>query len=438
VDPKLQAVDSTSTRLDLTYAVDEGQQSKIRRVNITGNTRTKDKVIRRELSVRPGQTFRRSSVARSQRDAFALGFFEDVQVDFKPVPGSNDIDLVYTVKEKTTGTASAGAGYSNDIGLTGFVQLGIPNFLGNGQSISLHLERGGREGKRQNYSLSFTEPWFLDTPTILGIDASYSTSERLGFPYLETVQGAGVRLGRPIPHIDYTRGYIDLRNQRLWRSDFDSLSVARDSTGFLASLQRQHYPQSLTSAALSLILNSTNNPFYPTAGARASFVEEVAGGPLGGFYQYHKDQLDARYYMHLPWRPALMLRARIGYLQGKTGHIPDYEYFRLGGTTTDPLRGYPDNSIVPKGNSLYQGGRFAMVLTSELQFLVVNPVHGVLFVDAGNTWNGVYEAQITRLFVGAGPGVRLEIPTLGPVGFDYAYSFSRKKWESHFILGVGF
>ncbi len=454
VDPRLAPADSASrdsSRLALTFAVDEGKPSRIRKVLITGNTRTKDKVVRRELMSRPGDVFRRSVVMRSQREAFQLGFFEDVQVDYHPVPGSNDIDLVYNVKEKTTGTASAGAGYSNDVGLTGFVQLGLPNFLGNGQNVSLHLERGGRNGTRKDYSLSFTEPWFRDTPTVLGFDASYSTVQRLNFPYLETIQGLGVQVGRPIPKIDYTRGFFNLRTENVRRSNFDSTSVANDTTGYLVSLRDSlHYPLTVTSASLSFVRNSTNNPFYPTTGSKVTFSENIAGGPLGGYYAYHKEVLDARRWFNTPGLGAVMLKARMsfvhGAIDGTKEKIPDYEYIRLGGTNVNPLRGYDENSIVPAGNSLYKGGKTAIVLTTEYQFPIAGVVHGVLFTDIGGTWNSAHDISTNGLYVGAGPGVRLEIPSLGPVGFDYAYGFARRdgagprtpKWIAHFIVGSGF
>lgn len=454
VDPRLAPADSASrdsSRLALTFAVDEGKPSTIRKVLITGNTRTKDKVVRRELLSRPGDVFRRSAVTRSQREAFALGFFEDVQVDYHPVPNSNDIDLVYNVKEKSTGTASAGAGYSNDIGLTGFVQLGMPNFLGNGQNVGLHLERGGRDGNRKDYSLSFTEPWFMDTPTVLGFDASYSTAQRLNFPYLETIQGLGMQIGRPIPKIDYTRGFFNLRTENVSRSAFDSASVANDSTGYLASLRDSlHYPLTVTSASLSFVRNSTNNPFYPTTGSKVTGSANLAGGPLGGYYSYHKEVLDARRWFNTPGPGAVMVKTRMAFVHGgrdgSKDRIPDYEYLRLGGTNVNPLRGYDENTIVPLGNSAYKGGKVALTVTTEYQFPIAGVVHGVFFADVGNTWNDTRDIGTKNLYVGAGPGVRLEIPSLGPVGFDYAYGFARHdysgprtpKWVAHFIVGSGF
>src|SRR5262249_56566578 len=123
-----------------------------------------EKGVGREVEVQEGARFQRSALVRSQADLMRLGFFEEVIPDFEPAE-STDVDIVFKVKEKTVGTASAGAGYTGESGITGFIEIGHNNVLGNGQSLQLHLERGA---KRSDYSISFTEPWFRDTPTLLG------------------------------------------------------------------------------------------------------------------------------------------------------------------------------------------------------------------------------------------------------------------------------
>src|SRR5204863_3590350 len=150
--------------VDVTSGITEGRPSTIRMVNILGNRNTREKVIRREMAIHEGDRFRRSALVRTQGDIYRLGLFEDVQVDFTPAD-STDVDINLKVKEKQVGTASAGAGYTSESGVTGFLELGHNNVLGNGQSVNLHLERGGR---REDYYLSFTEPWFRGTPTLLG------------------------------------------------------------------------------------------------------------------------------------------------------------------------------------------------------------------------------------------------------------------------------
>jgi outer membrane protein insertion porin family len=126
--------------------------------------------------------------------------------------------------------------------------------------------------------------------------------------------------------------------------------------------------------------------------------------------------------------------------------VPGSETFRLGGTRVDYLRGYPDYDVVPEENIhmvdgrrvRFPGGRFAYTFTAEYQFPLVNPVRGLVFLDAGNTWNSARDFSLVDLKKGVGAGVRLEIPMLGPVGFDYAYGLDRGKWQAHFIIGPAF
>ncbi|HXF59710.1 MAG TPA: outer membrane protein assembly factor BamA, partial [Candidatus Saccharimonadales bacterium] len=174
IEPKMADRDSI---VDVAFQIQEGNRSRIANLAITGNTRTRENVIRREASVYPGDIFRRSTLMRTQRDIFGLGFFQDVNVDYEPTGDSSDINLTLKVQEKQTGTASAGAGYSSQSGLTGFVELGHNNLFGKGQSVNIRLERGS---KRNDLELSYTEPWFRDTPLTIGGDI-FNTSRDLDF-----------------------------------------------------------------------------------------------------------------------------------------------------------------------------------------------------------------------------------------------------------------
>jgi outer membrane protein insertion porin family len=220
--------------------------------------------------------------------------------------------------------------------------------------------------------------------------------------------------------------------------------------------------QVTSSIQLGLARNSTNNPFYPSHGQRGSFSSQFAGGPLQGDFDYNQTRLDTRWYRHSFLKDAAhMLRLRLGgvgaYAHGDS--IPVYERFRLGGITIDGLRGYDDYSIVPKENDTfprytggstvgpgsftrvptpYPGGRFMGILTREEQFLLLNPVHAVLFAEAGNVWNRFSDVRPLDLRRSVGIGVRVEIPVLGNVGFDYAYGFDKAQpgWKGHFLLGA--
>lgn len=436
ISPETRVVADT---VNVDYSVREGEPSHVHEIEIVGNTRTKERVIRRELTLIPGDLLRRSVVMRSHRDIFALGYFEDVQVDYEPTGQGSDIDVAFKVKEKSVGTATAGAGYSSDTGLTGFVEFGHNNLFGNGQSVAIHLERGGR---RRTYDISFTEPWLLGTPTSAGFQV-YNTQRDIDL-YTEKRKGFGLNAGRPwffkVP--DYTRVSVAYALENVKFADFEGLGseteeFLRSSNGTVSSL------------TTSLSRNSTNNPFYPTGGSRTVLRGEFAGGLLGGEISFFKPVLDHRNYFVPFGKPAIMLRHRLGYLGSYTkgGSVPGNETFRLGGTRADYLRGYPDYEVVPEENIhrgsdgrevRFPGGKLAYTFTAEYQFPVVNPVHGLLFFDAGNTWNSSRDFNLNDLKKGMGLGVRLEIPLLGPVGFDYAYGVDRGKWEPHFIIGPAF
>jgi outer membrane protein insertion porin family len=440
IDPQFADRD---TIVDINFVVQEGARSRVADLRIVGNTRTKENVIRREAKVRPGDVFRRSSLIRTQRDIFGLGYFQDVQVDYEPTGDSADINLTLKVQEKQTGTASAGAGYSSQTGLTGFLELGHNNLFGNGQSIAIRLERGGR---RRDLQLSFTEPWYRDTPLSIGFDV-FNTQRELDF-YDRKDVGGGIRFGRPMPWPDYTRGVIgyDLRDVSL--SNFDDFRLGEPLN--LQQLRGTSWPRRVSSLSLSFTRNSTDNPFHPSRGSKLTWVNTVAGGPLGGVEEYLKESFELRNYTRLHKPFTLMLRTKAGFLTGAT--VPDYERFRLGGTTSDYLRGYPDYYVVPRDNithsgttgnviERYPGGRTMLIMTTELQFPIADPLHALLFFDLGNTWNSTRDLDLGDLRKGAGFGFRMEVPALGRVGFDVGYGLDREEggsWQTHFQLGNTF
>jgi outer membrane protein insertion porin family len=446
--------------VDVTYQVTEGQPSHVRMIHITGNKATREKVIRRELDLHEGDRFKRSALVRSQGDLMRLGFFEEVVPDFAAAE-STDVDIIFKLKEKTVGTASAGAGYTGQGGLTGFVEIGHTNVLGNGQSLQLHLERGA---KRSDYSVSFTEPWFRDTPTLLGF--SVFTFRRELDLYREARRGGSVRIGRPLPWPDYSRGSVSYSLEDVTIDQLsDTLSTADSLTLNGIPLGRAVRTSSVTT---SFLRNSADHPLYPTHGNKLSLTSEFAGGAFGGSVNFHKHRLEERLYLpSLLKRMTTMIRARVGWLgmyAGQHTPVPTYERFRLGGgTTPDPLRGYDDYMVVPEQfiqdvrsisridtsttpddttyrtqRVRYPGGRYMLLTSFEQQFPIVHPLHGVIFFDAGNTWDNWKDIRPFDLRMGAGVGFRMEIPLLGVIGFDYGYGFNRDdrpRAVGHFIIG---
>jgi outer membrane protein insertion porin family len=459
-----------SELVDLTYRVVEGAPSYVRYVNVTGNRNTREKVIRRELEIREGDRFKRSALMRSQGELQRLGLFEEVIPDFAAAE-STDVDISFKVKERQVGTASAGAGYTGITGLTGFLEIGHNNVLGNGQSLALHLERGSHSN---NYSLSFTEPWFHDTPTLLGASA-FNMMTTLDL-YKEQRRGASARLGRPLRWPDYSHGTVGYSLEDVTVSRLGSTLSGQDSI-VLAGIA-QGRPVRTSSVNLNFNRNSSNDVFYPTKGSRLSWTGELAGGPFRGGVNYIKNRVEGRLYLpSVLKRLTTMIRVRQGVLGiwgGQEREVPPYERFRLGGgSTPDPLRGYDDYQVVPDKfiqtvtqrvisgidstttpgtfdttytsyttRVRYPGGRYMSLYTIEQQFPIVPPLHGVLFFEAGNTWDQWREIQPFKLKLSVGLGFRMEIPMLGNIGFDYGYGFNRDdgpRGKGHFLLGnVGF
>ncbi|MDI6807979.1 MAG: outer membrane protein assembly factor BamA [Candidatus Eisenbacteria bacterium] len=416
------------TVLDVVYMMQEGEPSYVRDIRITGNTRTKEKVIRRELFLKPGDPFKRSLLAHGQRDVFNLRIFEDVLVDYEVDENGRDIDLIFKVKEKQTGTANAGFGYGTATGLTGFAEVGHNNLFGNNQSISLRLERGSR---RSNIELSFTDPWLLDTPTTAGFEA-YNAQRVLDY-YTEYRKGGSVFAEKLVPRSRVVRGSVAYRYEEI------TLEDVSDTTLALVAGK----PQRTSSVTFGLRGVTTDNPFRPKKGGRFRSSVEFAGGRIGGDVNFHKYLFDGRIYKRWLFKPVFMFRGRVGYVSGYTAkdRIPTYEKFRLGGTVYDYLRGYPDYSIHPRGNAAWDGGRFMLGYTTEYQFPIAEPLRGLLFYDVGGTWNSVSTFRASGFMQGFGFGFRIDVPMLGEIGFDYGYGINREegaRWEPHLQLGGPF
>jgi outer membrane protein insertion porin family len=445
ITPQLETLGDS---VRVVFQVEEGRPSHVGEIRVVGNTATKERVIRRELSLYPGALLRRSLLLRSQRDAFATGFFEDVQIEFNPGMKEDEVDVTFRVKEKSSVTASAGAGYSSQAGLTGFVEFGHNNLFGNGQAVSIKVEHGS---KTDFYDLSLTEPWLWGRPISAGLDLYKNESFReiyvssgMNQSYWQSRVGGGVRVGFPwiLRHPDYSRLAFGVSFTRTGYRGMSSLPVSTQK--LLLSSQG-----SLARTYVSFNRNSTDNPFHPTLGTRTNWITEVDFGRLGlegrtvptAFYRI---TVDHRQYFVPFWRPVWMLRWRAGCMWPfRAGHpVVESDLFRLGGTSSfDYLRGYHDYYVVPEENisrdgARFPGGNVMFGLTSEIQFPVVDPVHGVLFMDAGDTWTAGYDVSLRDLKIGVGAGVTMEIPMLGPVGFYYGYGTETHEWVSHFTFGM--
>jgi outer membrane protein insertion porin family len=423
--------DTAAGTIDVGFDVSEGDRAHIRRIDILGNTRTMDNVIRRELMVRPGDLFSRATLVRSLRNIFYLNYFDNVIPEFRSIEGTPDIDLVITVAEKSTGKAGFGAGYGASEGFNGFLELGETNLLGRGQTVAINYEFSKT---RQDVELSYTEPWFRDTPLSLGGSLFHTTTNRDEYDRLRT--GGAVTVGRPLPWIDYTSASVRYLLERT-----DIYNITGDSTSYYYSLRDTDWPQWTSSVQLRLSRDSRDRQVFPGEGSQNTVTAEFAGGMLGGDIGFSKYLFDSNWFIPTAWRFIYMLRARAGFIASLNGKVPPaYELFELGGTGFYGIRGYESNSVGATEGLETVGGRTMLILTSEYRLRVIDQIQLAAFFDAGGTWNSISSMDLGNFRRGAGLGFRIEVPMLGVMGLDYAYGFDGpdQGWEPHFQFGTDF
>jgi outer membrane protein insertion porin family len=417
------------------FDITEGQPAHIREINITGNTKTYEEVIRRQLVISPGDVFLRSRLIRSLREVFNLGFFAGPPQVIPGRPDENgDIDITLRVEEKPAGQFRLGAGFSQLNRVSGFIGVQEPNFLGRGLRIGFNWEFSRY---RQNIDVSLTEPWFAGTPTEVSFNVynRQQSAVRQQF-FTDRRTGFGVRVGRPFPWFDYTSMFVRYTLERVDLSDF--------SPGYFGPLLLTPWPQTTSAVGVTLLRNSTDNPFHPTAGTRTILRGQWTGGALGGDINFQRYEVDFSWYDPLFWRFVLEIRNQFGVLDGYESplQVPDYEKYRLGGNRRWGLRGYDFFEVVPRGNQPFVGGRFMQISTLQVSFPISDPtIWGLFFAEGGNTWNSFQEATLFDLRKGVGFGVRIELPMLGTVGLDYGYGIDRiggAAWEPHITFGGTF
>ncbi|OGC77158.1 MAG: outer membrane protein assembly factor BamA [candidate division Zixibacteria bacterium RBG_16_50_21] len=450
----LQVKDQVKTTNDLIQvhlSLTEGVPAHVNLINIEGNTKTKEKVIRRELFLKPGDLFRRSILMRSLRNVMVLNFFSNVTPDYE-VLDNGDVNLTLKIEEKPTGQISFGAGYSERDKLVGTITLGIPNLFGNGQSADLNWDFGKR---RNSFSISYTDPWFRDTPTTVGFDL-YSLDQRWYSDFTERRQGVGFRAGKRLTWPDnYFRVLGRYRIERILYHSFSDAYLQRsieDSLNQVLTLNEIDWPQITSAVDFTVLRDSRDLSQFATRGSVASFNSEFSGGFLGGDWNYVKEIVELKKYLRLVGKLVLFGRAKVGMIDSWKDdveiNIPYSERFSPGGVDPDGIiRGYPDGLVGPRSaNGELLRGRSVLVYNLELQFPVVEQqLYGILFADAGNAWltgKSIHPLDFKgSLNKSLGFGIRLQVPMLGMIGFDYGYGFDytgSDKGRIHFQFGQQF
>lgn len=423
-------------RIDLALRIEEGNPASINEIKIAGNTKTFETVIRRELKTYPGDRFILTDVQRSLREIVALGYFTGPpQVNTEQANEKGDINLLITVEEKQTGNFRFGAGFSQLNSLSGFFGIQENNLFGRGKGVSLDWEFGRY---RQSFNFQYTEPYFLGTRNTVSFSLYNWIQDRVQQQYYtDRRKGGSISLGRPFPWLDYTRLYTSYRLEQVALSNFSTFYPE------FGALRGVEWPQVKSAVLLSLSRNSTDNPSHPTKGSVNTLSAELCGGILQGNVNHMRYMAETSWFRTLFWKFTFHMNMELGAINGYTSpaQVQDYEKFRLGGNRRYALRGYDFYEVVPDGNDAYVGGRFMASFTHEILFPFTDAVYGLAFFDAGNTWNSFGSADLFNLRRGLGLGIRIEMPGLGNLGFDYGYGFDKvggPAWEPHFTFGTMF
>jgi outer membrane protein insertion porin family len=422
----LTAIDQEKRLVNIDVQIDRGPQVRVGRILIVGNEITRDKVIRREIRLNEGELFDSSKLRRSRQRLGNLGFFEEVKLDTRRRPEEDLVDLEVRVKEQPTGSFTAGAGYSSTQSVIGTGSIRQNNLFGRGQRLALTAALSRISA---DFTLSFTEPYFLDSQISLGLEAFNRRFDYESFESRET--GGGLRFSRPIG--EYLRVGLGYRYE-----DIDITDVSEDASQRIKDLAGRS-----TSSVVSpsLAWDSRDNQFNPTRGLYNFATFDVAGGPLGAENQFYKAIGEANWYYPLVGDLVFSARGRVGYADGwGDKDLPLLERFFVG-TQSVTIRGYRLDDVGPKDiNGDPIGGNSLVLLSGQLRFPVTQGLSLVGFIDAGNLYDK-NEFDPTRLRAGIGAGIRFVTP-LGPLALDWGFKLDRKPGEKpseiHFNIGTLF
>lgn len=414
--------DQPKKLIDLTFDIDKGDLVYIERINVVGNSKTRDKVLRRELRLMEGELYSATGFKRSKQNLMNTGYFEEANVASAKGSAANKLNVNVDVKEKATGAFTIGGGYSSLDGLIFQGSVSQSNFLGLGLKANASAAIGG---KSNTYSVGLTDPYFLDTKWTLGADIY--RSERDYTDYSVRRLGGDIKAGYPFT--DYIGTF--------WMYKYEIKDIYNPTYAYSAynRSEPQLYPlnQTTTSAIYASIThNTTDYRFDPSSGMVNSISVEYAG--LGGTNKYVREIMESTFYFPLWWKFVLSTRVVVGAIQQAGGPIPIDEKFYLGGIGT--LRGYGARTVSPYRDTqipvfdingvqtgtttgrIYTGGEKELFGNVEFKFPLLPEfgIKGVGFFDYGNAWSGGWKPP--ELLMSYGGGIRWASP-MGPLRLEY-------------------
>lgn len=425
-------IDREQHTIGVTYSVTERQLMYVGRVLVRGNVKTKDEVIRRELTIHPGDRYDGTKLQTSRERLMRTDYYQEVTVTTEATDVPNQRDLVYLVEEQRTGQFNFGAGFSTNDSLIGQISVqqnnfditNFPTFTGAGQHITAIAAPGT---VLSSYRLSFTEPYLWGNPVSGGFDLFFL--EREFSEYDQDTQGATVRLGKRLTDVTsaavgYTYQIVDISNV-----DADAPVIIRGEKGETTK----------SSVSLSYVTDTRDNSRIPTSGARHGGTVEVAG--LGGDSEFAKVVQESHWFMPFPLQEdwTLMIRGEVGaaFDYGDNPRVPVFDRFFAGGTGS--VRGYDFREVGPRQFGDPIGGELLTDGTFELGIPLFPIVRGYTFFDWGQVWVDPSDFLDPGLKTAAGVGVGLMTP-LGPMRFDFGFPLNPDddQGDGEFHLSTGF
>lgn len=458
-----QVTPAGASKVDLLFSVDEGVQSYVNLVNIQGNTRTKDRVIRRELVLKPGQVFDMTLMDISRNRLQNLNYFS--RVDLVPqstlVPGRKDLNVI--LEEKTTGSFTFGAGFSTIDSLVGFAELqetnfdllGWPTFRGGGQRFRI---RGQYGLERSDFVAALTEPWFLGYKLSAGPEGYYHDANYLSDVYDQTTYGGDLQVRAPLTKFLAAHGEYRIQGIRIGnidnadRNDFLGSDIRTSKAGKLIRDSAGTYTQSMFSGGVDY--DTRDDLFLPRRGSTLNFNAFISGGGLGGNVNDYGLTLEGTHYILLPFDIIFMAKGQIGVVNSLGAGtkspsnpnvnlgVPIFDRLYLGGANN--MRGFRFRDVGPKdkyGNPI--GGNSLAYTTLEITFPIVPRIRGAIFTDWGFVNANAYDYSLNHINGDVGIGIRLDLPIGAPIRLDFGYpvksdNFNKTPGQFQFNIGYQF
>ena len=415
-------------QVNITYAIDKGKQVYFEKIIISGNTKTRDKVIRRQLKVYEQEIYSSRRLKRGVRNLYRLDYFEDIKINTSKGSSDDRMVLNVDVTEKPTGMLSFGGGYSNVENFFAMAAIAQRNLFGRGQILQLKAQLGG---KTTRYTLSFTEPWLFDIPLSAGVDlydwqTNYDT-------YDKDSRGGGFRFSYPV--FDFTRVYLSYA--------FDVSDIKNIDEVYASDLVKESEgTNTKSSISTALRYDSRDRIFSPTKGSQHSISVQYAG--IGGDIGFTKYLAETGWYFPLFKETVGFLHAKIGYVDRHPGKkLFDYDRFYLGGMNS--LRGFDwrDVSSIDENGDKVGGNKFVQFNVEYIIPLLKKAgIVGVIFYDTGNVYDNDENIDLGNLRESAGYGFRWYSP-LGPIRLENGYILDPKEGENRggrweFTMGTAF